>query len=134
MKNAKKVNLENLVSYMLKMNVLGRLWHWSTPVATHHLTFESFLTTNETLTDRIVETILGNDGDLNLSQVEVTGVHVSGYSIDKARAEILHYKDHLNEVRREIGSGDQKQLEDLLVIIDDLNELCSKTLYLLKLK
>jgi hypothetical protein len=62
------------------------------------------------------------------------GVRVSVYSIDKARAEILHYKDYLNEVRREIGSGDQKQWEDLLVIIYDLNELCSKTLYLLKLK
>lgn len=63
--------VEKLVSDMMRLNVMARLWHWSTDSAQHHVTFEQFLTENESLTDRFVESTLGNDIAISLSKIGV---------------------------------------------------------------
>ena len=46
------MNLEKLVSQMMHMTVVERLWHWTRDNAQHHVTYEKFLTQNDSL-DRL---------------------------------------------------------------------------------
>lgn len=127
------MNLEKFVSAMMEMSVMGRLWHWSTDVAQHHVTFESFLKENENLTDSIVESSLGYDIKIDLSKVGVNGALGGAYSIERAKKSISDYRAQIHDFKKELESSDENSSVELDAILDDATELCSKTLYLLRL-
>ena len=127
------MNLEPLVSDMMKMNSLSRIWHWSTDSAQHHTTYEQFLTQNEQFTDSLVESALGNDLELNLEKVGVESAFVKDYEISKAREDVGSYRQRLFQMQRNIEEFNNPASPELVSILDDAIELCSKTLYLLKL-
>ena len=127
------MNLEPLVSDMMKMNSLSRIWHWSTDSAQHHTTYEQFLTQNEQFTDSFVESALGNDLELNLEKVGVESAFVKNYEISKAREDVGSYRQRLFQMQRNIEEFNNPASPELVSILDDAIELCSKTLYLLKL-
>lgn len=127
------MNLEPLVSDMMKMNSLSRIWHWSTDSAQHHTTYEQFLTQNEQFTDSLVESALGNDLELNLEKVGVESAFVKNYEISKAREDVGSYRQRLFQMQRNIEEFNNPASPELVSILDDAIELCSKTLYLLKL-
>jgi len=128
------MNLEKLVSDMMTMSTKGRLWHWMTDTAQHHTTFEQFLTQNENLTDSFVESALGNDIPIKLSEVGVSSASCKSYTIDAARAEISDYRTEVIQMKEKLGESSQSGSEELLTVLDDVVELTSKTLYMLKLK
>ena len=128
------MKLETLVSDMMKMNVLARLWHWSTDVAQHHVTFEQFLTQNETFTDSLVESALGNDLELNITKVGVIEAVNPAYSIEFARKEISNYRERVSQARAHFDESNKASGNELVAILDGAIENASKTLYLLKLK
>ena len=128
------MNLEILVSDMMRMNVLARLWHWTTDTAQHHLTYEQFLTQNETFTDSLVESSLGNDLPLSFKQVGVKDALIDGYSLEKAREELKNFRSRVTEFRGSLDSSDKPSSSELVTILDSVIENASKTLYLLKLK
>jgi len=127
------MELEKFVSSMMEMSVMGRLWHWSTDTAQHHVTFETFLKENEMLTDSIVESSLGYDIKINLSKVGVNGALGGEYSIENARKTISDYRSKIHGFKKELESNDENFSIELDAILDDATELCSKTLYLLRL-
>ena len=128
------MNLEVLVSDMMRMNVLARLWHWTTDTAQHHVTYEQFLTQNETFTDSLVESSLGNDLPMSFDKVGVKEALIESYSLDKAREELKNFRSRVTEVRSSLDSSDKPSSSELVAILDDVVENASKTLYLLKLK
>jgi len=128
------MQLENLVSHMMKMSVMGRLWHWATDNAQHHVTFESFLTQNETLTDSVMESAMGNDWELDFSKIGVSEAVESNYQISSARSSIKDLREAVAKAKEEIGSCGHTGADELITVLDDVTENCSKTLYLLKLK
>ncbi len=65
------MNLEFLISSMMKLNIKARLWHWMTDTAQHHTTFEQFLTQNETLMDSLVESSLGNEVSIEFKNIKI---------------------------------------------------------------
>lgn len=128
------MKLEKFVSHMLKMNTQARLWHWATDIAQHHTTFETFLTQNESFTDSFVESGLGNDFPFNLKEISVQSNMGGEYSLDKARQEISDYRRDVVEMQSTLEKSDSFGSSELVSILDDAVELCSKSLYLLKLK
>lgn len=128
------MKFEPFISRMLEMNVLGRLWHWSTDSAQHHVTFETFLTQNETFTDSFVESALGNDLGINFSSFEVTAKTDNKYNLDHVKDTIKNYRSQVHETQQALESSDFHGKSELVTVLDDVIELCSKTLYLLKLK
>lgn len=128
------MNLEVLVSNMMKMSVVARLWHWTTKQAQHHLVYETFLNTNEELTDRFVESTLGNDISLNFKEVGVDKAIEGEYSLEDARGKILSYRNLIFETKETLEKQSTPSSAELITILDDVTELCSKTLYLLKLQ
>jgi hypothetical protein len=126
--------MEALISNMMRMNTMGRLWHWMTDTAQHHTTFEQFLTQNETFTDSLVESTLGNDIALDFALVGVKEAIQPAYSLTHALDEIKAYRSQVIEARQSLESSNQMGSDELGTILDDVIELCSKTLYLLKLK
>ncbi len=128
------MNIESNISNMMKMNVLARLWHWHTVVAQHHTTYEQFLTQNETLTDSFVESCLGNDMNIDLNKVLIQNAKVSDYSLSEATSEIKNYRSNISELKKKLEKSDIPGTDELITILDDVTELSSKTLYLLKLK
>ena len=128
------MNLETLVSKMMTMNTKARLWHWMTDTAQHHVTFEKFLTQNELLTDSFVESTLGNDLPLNLSEVGVLEGACKNYSLEISTSEIKNYRGLIMEMKNSLDHDNNMGSEELVTILDDVIELSSKTLYLLKLK
>ena len=128
------MKLEAFVSNMMRLNSLGRIWHWGTDNAQHHVTFEKFLTENEQFTDSFVESVLGNNIDFDVSGLNITATLGSKYSLEDARAEIDSYRSSVRELQGEIESKDSSYQGELVGILDDVIESCSKTLYLLKLK
>ena len=123
---------ETLVTDMFKINVQARLWHWATPVAQHHTTFEAFLAENEQNMDRLVESILGNTEEFDVSAVQVSDAVMGDYDLSKAKATILEYRDTVHAAKKKL-SDDSVLEEEMSVILDDVLESCSKTMYLLKL-
>lgn len=128
------MKLELLVSDMMRMNVLARLWHWTTDTATHHTSYEQFLTQNETLTDSLVESALGNDRIINFAEVGVVEAISKSYSLQEARSELMRYRNEVFKHKQSLSSDESPGGEELVTILDDVTELASKTLYLLKLK
>lgn len=128
------MNLESLVSDMMRINVLARLWHWTTDVGQHHLTYEQFLNQNETFTDSLVESSLGNDIAMSFDKVGVKDAMIEAYSLDKSRKEIENFRSRVSEFRASLDSNDKPSSPELVAILDDVVENASKTLYLLKLK
>lgn len=129
------MNLEKLISTMMRMNTMGRLWHWTTNVAQHHVVYETFLNENEDLTDRFVESAIGNDLNLNFSQIGVEKANQEVYKLDNTQTVIKDYRNFIFEIKSELDkSQDNSAGAELISILDDVTELCSKTLYLLKLK
>lgn len=74
------MKIEKLIALMMQMNIKARLWHWSTDVAQHHITIETFLTQNEQFTDSFVESVLGNDIKLDISQILIGDTQIPKYS------------------------------------------------------
>lgn len=128
------MNLENLISDMMKMNVQARLWHWSTEIAQHHTTYEQFLTQNELFTDSLVESTLGNDTKLDFSKVGVTNAIVAEYSHSDATKSIQDYRERVFQIKRNLEEVATSANAELITILDNVTETASKTLYLLKLK
>lgn len=128
------MNTEQLVSKMMTLNTLARLWHWMTDSAQHHVTYEQFLTQNETLTDSFVESALGNDLPMQLGQVGVTSGTQKAYSLDSAKTELKDYRSEVISAKKSLEESDVMGSDELTTILDDVIELTSKTLYLLKLK
>ena len=126
--------LETFVSDMMRINNLARLWHWTTDRAQHHTTYEQFLTQNEQFTDSFVESILGNDLPLALDKVGVQNAFVKTYDLTGVREEISSYRQTIVQAQKNIEEFNQPASSELVSILDDVVELCSKTLYLLKLK
>ena len=127
------MKIESLVSDMMLMNSKARLWHWATGSAQHHTTFESFLTQNETMTDSFVESALGNDFPINLDTVGFSEFKAGVYKIEEAREEIKSYRLRISEAKINLEKNDHFGSSELVNVLDDVTELCSKTLYLLKL-
>lgn len=128
------MNLENIVSEMMKINVQSRLWHWATDVAQHHTTYEQFLTQNEQFTDSLVESALGNDKALNFAKVGVTEAFLPSYELAQSRAQLQAYRESIKKYKTELSQRDGSGDDELVTILDDVTELCSKTLYLLSLR
>lgn len=116
------------------MNVNSRLWHWTTTSAQQHIVFEQFLTQNELLTDRFVESSLGNDLNLNFKKIGVNEANLEHFPLDQAGDKIKNYRNFIFENKNEITKNSEAVSDELISILDDVTELCSKTLYLLKLK
>ncbi len=127
------MNLEFLISSMMKVNIKARLWHWMTDTAQHHTTFEQFLTQNETLMDSLVESSLGNDVSIEFKNIKIE-IENEKYSLDSAIKEIKQYRANVSEIKSTLSNKDTPEADELLTILDDVTELSSKTLYLLKLK
>ncbi len=128
------MELEKTISKMLEINVKSRVWHWMTDSVQQHTTFENFLTQNETLTDSLVESALGNDIHLNFKQVTVMHPGQDKFDIKIARDEITNYRKLIHSYKNELSKSDLTGADELVTILDDVTELSSKTLYLLKLK
>ena len=129
------MNLESLVSQMMHMTVVGRLWHWTTDNAQHHVTYENFLTQNDTLVDSVVESALGNDLPIDFSSgVGVQDAKVASYSVEASRKALSEYRDDVVKFQETLSSSDSRGCAELATILDDVIELCSKTLYMLRLK
>jgi len=128
------MNLEALISDMMAINVQARLWHWTTGVAQHHTTYEQFLNQNEVFTDSLVESTLGNDTELDFSKVGVKDAIVPKYSHDEATASIRSYREKVFSVKKNLEEVPNSANAELITILDNVTELASKTLYLLKLK
>lgn len=128
------MNLEELISNMLGINVSSRIWHWSTDVGQHHITYEQFLNQNEILTDRFVESALGNDTSIDFSKILLNKSLNYEYTLEKARASIKHYRDSIYKIKNLLEKSELFGASELITILDDVSELSSKTLYLLKLK
>ena len=125
---------ENLVSKMMTLNNLGRLYHWATDSAQHHVVFEKFLQENEQHTDSFVESILGNDIAFNIGKLSIISKDDEGYSLEKARQEISNYRSIVRKFQGELEKIEDGHSNELTSILDGVIELSSKTLYLLKLK
>jgi hypothetical protein len=128
------VNFELFVSSMMTINTKARLWHWMTDIAQHHVTFETFLTQNETLTDSLMESAMGNDFELDLTKIGVRDGLESEYSIERAKGELKVYRETVIESKAYFEGSKQRGSEELMTILDGVVELTSKTLYLLRLK
>lgn len=128
------MELEQFVSKMMSLSVMGRLWHWSTDVAQHHVTFETFLSQNEALTDSLVESTLGNNVKINFSKVGVENSLGGTYSIENAKETLAGYRSFIYDFKKHLDSNDENYSDELTTILDDATELCSKTLYMLRLK
>lgn len=127
------MDLEKFVSNMMTMNVNGRIWHWATDIAQHHLTYEKFLTENEALTDSFVESVLGNQVKFDINALSVNAALKGGYDLSAARTEISKYRASIGELQQNL-EGQSLYGAELITILDGAIELCSKTLYLLNLK
>lgn len=128
------MKIEDLVSQMMTINTKARLWHWMTDTAQHHVTYEQFLTQNETHTDSLMESAMGNEYPLTMSAIGVNAATEPGYSLDKARNELKDYRGKVIEMKAALDSSDQTGSDELVTILDNVVELTSKTLYLLRLK
>ncbi len=127
------MKLETLITKMMTLNVQARLWHWMTDKAQHHTAFEQFLTQNETFTDSFVESAMGNDIKVDLSAINIKDGHCQDYSIETAKSELKNYRLNITEAKGQLEKSDVFGTEELITILDDVVELSSKTLYLLKL-
>ncbi len=127
------MNIEALVSQMMEINVSARLWHWTTDTAQHHVTYEQFLTQNETFTDSLVESSLGNEKKINFLEVQVRPESKT-YSLDDATAKLKSYREEIYKAKQFFEERNEQGDAELITILDDVTELTSKTLYLLKLK
>lgn len=129
------MKIEKLVSSMMTMSVKGRLWHWLTPNAQHHKVFEDFLNQNILLTDSLVESALGNNMKVGLEEaVAVKDGVVPSYSIDSSRKVLEDYRDEARKAQESLDVSDEGAKNELTTILDDVIELCSKTIYMLRLK
>ena len=128
------MELEKFVSEMMSLGVYGRLCHWATSSAQHHTTFESFLTQNEQFTDSFVESALGNDVDLKIDKISINVSLDGKYDLKVAKDMIKNYRKQISEMQETIGKTNPNAEGELVGVLDDLVELCSKTLYLLKLQ
>jgi len=127
------MSYEVFVSEMMSIGAYGRMCHWATPSAQHHTTFETFLTQNEELTDSFVESIMGNEIEFKAEKLKMTSSLDGAYNIDSAKNKIKSYRAAIKEMQELIGAKKIAAEGELVSILDDLVELCSKTLYLLKL-
>jgi len=128
------MKLENFVSNMMRLNNQSRLWHWGTSSAQHHITYEKFLTENELLTDSFVESVLGNGIDFKTNEIEATFSIKKGYSLEDSKGEISDYRNSVRKLQSVFENSGEAYQTELSGILDDVAELCSKTLYLLSLK
>ncbi len=128
------MELEKLISQMLEINVKSRMWHWMTDSVQQHTTFETFLTQNETFTDSLVESALGNDINIHFKNISVEKTNQEKFDITSAREEIKNYRKLVNSYKNKLSESELLGSDELVTILDDVTELSSKTLYLLKLK
>ncbi len=128
------MNLEVLVSDMMTMNTVARLWHWTTDTAQHHVTYEAFLNQNEEHTDSFVESALGNDLKIDFSKVGVTDAKIEKYDLDHVKESFKSFRSRVFEAKKSLQNNESSANEELITILDDVTDLTSKTLYLLKLK
>lgn len=127
-------SLEILISHMMTMNILARLWHWRTDSAQHHKTYENFLNANEELVDRLVESALGNDVTLSFAKIGVQEALENNYSLEGAIKKIKHYRSEISKAQSQLSSDSFQGNSEMAAILDDAIEQASKTLYLLKLQ
>jgi len=128
------MKLEKSVSLMMEISTKARLWHWRTGIAQHHVTYEEFLNQNKVFTDSFVESALGHDIDLDFSQIGVQQSLEKKYSLEASQKEISEFRSHISGLQKELSESSLNAADELIAILDDVTELCSKTLYLLKLK
>ena len=129
------IKIESLVSQMMHMTVVGRLWHWTTDNAQHHVTYENFLTQNDNLVDSVVESALGNDIAIDFSSgVGVQDAKVSSYSVEASKKALNEYREEVVKFQNSLNDSESRGSTELATILDDVIELCSKTLYMLRLK
>jgi len=129
------MKIESLVSQMMHMTVVGRLWHWTTDNAQHHVTYESFLTQNDNLVDSVVESALGNDISIDFSSgVGVQDATVPSYSVEASKKALNAYREEVVKFQDSLNKSESRGSTELATILDDVVELCSKTLYMLRLK
>lgn len=129
----KILNLERFISNMMTVNVLARIWHWKASSAQHHVTYESFLNENEKLVDRLVESALGNDISISFEKVGVKEAMEDSYSLENSVQRIKNYRLEVSKMQSQLSSKTSQGNNELTAILDDVIELASKTLYLLKL-
>jgi len=99
-----------------------------------HTTFETFLTQNEAFTDSFVESALGNDIQLSFKELTINQSKAPSFDIDLSRNEIKSYRKLVSQFKNKLTESKLDGSDELVTILDDVTELCSKTLYLLKLK
>jgi len=128
------MNLEKSVSLMMTINTKARLWHWTTGIAQHHITYEQFLNQNKVSTDSFVESALGHDVKLDFAQIGVEKAKQEKYSLENSKNELAEFRSHISGLQKELSESTLNAADELVTILDDVTELCSKTLYLLKLK
>jgi len=128
------MELEKLISEMLHINIQSRLWHWMTDSVQQHTTYETFLTQNETFMDSLVESALGNDISINFKQVQAQGNNSKDFDLKFTRDEIKKYRKLVSDYKNKLSTTQLQGADELVTILDDVTELSSKTLYLLKLK
>ena len=128
------MNLEKLIENMMTITIEARLWHWTTDNAQHHTTYEQFLTQNEQFTDSFVESALGNEKQITFSEVKVNASTADEYKILDTKKKIKDYRSLIKNSKTELEKKEESGNEELVNVLDDVTELCSKTLYLLSLK
>ncbi len=128
------MKLEGFVSNMMKINSQARLWHWGTDIAQHHVTFEQFLNQNILNTDSFVESLLGNNHDFQVNNVDYSVKLETAYSLESARNTISNFRSEVQDMQSTLEKEGIPGSGELITILDDVVELSSKTLYLLKLK
>lgn len=128
------MKLEKFVSNMMRINSKARLWHWGTDIAQHHVTFEQFLNQNILNTDSFVESMLGNNHDFKVNEVSYSMGLETSYNLEAARKEITDLRTEVKEMQSTLEKENIEGSNELITILDDVVELTSKTLYMLKLK
>jgi hypothetical protein len=97
------------------------------------VTYEDFLKQNEEFTDSLVESSLGNDKDLNFLEIQVNP-KFQPYKLENATTKLKSYRENVSNAKSLFEERNAQGDAELITILDDVTELASKTLYLLKLK
>lgn len=125
--------IEKTISKMMKLNAVSRLRHWKTDNAHHHKVFEDFLLQNMNNMDSLVESVIGNDYQLDFGRIEFS-VDCTKYSLPDILEDLKDYRVHLKMLQNWLQEEKIPGASEYIQIIDNGIESVSKALYLLKLK
>lgn len=127
------MKFEKFVGDMMRMNSMARLMHWGTKNAQHHVTYEKFLTANIEFTDSFVESLMGNNHEFNVNEIDYSVGLESKYDLDVSKKMITDFRSEVAQMQETLEKEKFSGANELVTILDDVVELSSKTLYLLKL-